>query len=135
MRFIMAPNELASLIFKKHGVKVGIDDPIMVMVTICQAMMNDERQAYKESLAVIEQQSKSQLSIDSIKRLSALISKKTKPNYAAYLFGAGTAALVALVMVLTVKLWYEPAKIGARFMDAYSKMDKQTQDAVKKAMQ
>lgn len=131
----MSPNELSALIFKNHGVNVGIDDPIMVMVTINRAMMKEEREIYKESLAVIEQQSKSQLSAEGVKRLSTLISKKTKPNYAAYLFGAATAALVALIMVLTAHLWYEPAKIGNRFMAAYSKMDKTTQEAIKKAMQ
>lgn len=126
--------ELADVIFKKHGIKVDKDDPILVMATISEVVVKPEREALKEAIKAMNEQSKAQLSVEQIRALQSLISAKARPNYLGFALGLLTSLIVTLCLIFTVGIWYEPAKIGKRFLDAYPAMDKATQDTVKKAM-
>lgn len=126
--------ELADVIYKKHGIKVDKDDPILVMATISEAVVKPEREALQQAIKAMNEQSKAQLSVDQIRALQSLVSRKARPNYLGFALGLLTSFLVTLTLVFTVGIWYEPAKIGKRFLDAFPTMDKATQDTVRKAM-
>lgn len=126
--------EIADVIYKKHGIKVDKDDPILVMATISEVVVAPEREALKQAIKAMNEQSKAQLSTEQIRALQSLVSRKANPNYLGFALGLFTSLIVMLILIFTVGIWYEPAKMGKRFLDAYPNMDKVTQDTVKKAM-